>query len=340
MLALTVWVSYLKGSMMKAAWYSRNGEAVDVMTLGDLPTPQPADGEVLVKLATSGVNPSDVKSRKTRPLTDAEIIPHSDGAGVIDAVGAGVPASRIGERVWIWNGQWQRPWGTACEYIALPSPQAVALPDHIDFAAAACFGIPALTAIQAIRLAGDLKGKTVLVIAASSAVGHYAAQLAVLQGARVIGTVGSEAKAAHVRSVGVQEVIHYKTESVSERVKAITQGQGVDVVIDMDFSTSHRLTADGSLKRHGTLVCYGSNVPGDLAVNFRPLLWNSITMKFFLVYDLTPEDREHGLRYLTQLLQDKALVHAVAAQYPLQDIIKAHQAVESGQVMGNVVITL
>jgi len=340
MLALTVWVSYLKGYMMKAAWYSRNGEAVDVMTLGDLPTPQPADGEVLVKLATSGVNPSDVKSRKTRPLTDAEIIPHSDGAGVIDAVGAGVPASRIGERVWIWNGQWQRPWGTACEYIALPSPQAVALPDHIDFAAAACFGIPALTAIQAIRLAGDLKGKTVLVIAASSAVGHYAAQLAVLQGARVIGTVGSEAKAAHVRSVGVQEVIHYKTESVSERVKAITQGQGVDVVIDMDFSTSHRLTADGSLKRHGTLVCYGSNVPGDVAVNFRPLLWNSITMKFFLVYDLTPEDRQHGLRYLTQLLQDKALVHAVAAQYPLQDIVKAHQAVESGQVMGNVVITL
>jgi NADPH2:quinone reductase len=114
----------------------------------------------------------------------------------------------------------------------------------------------------------------------------------------------------------------------------------VDVVIDMDFSTSHRLTADGSLKRHGTLVCYGSNVPGDVAVNFRPLLWNSITMKFFLVYDLTPEDREHGLRYLTQLLQDKALVHAVAAQYPLQDIVQAHQAVESGQVMGNVVITL
>ncbi len=325
---------------MKAAWYNHNGEAVDVLTLGELPTPQPAAGEVRVKLATSGVNPSDVKSRKTRPITDAEIIPHSDGAGVIDAVGDGVPTSRIGERVWIWNGQWQRPWGTASEYIALPAPQAVALPEHIDFAAAACFGIPALTAIQAIHLAGDLKGKTVLVIAASSAVGHYAAQLAVLQGARVIGTVGSEAKAAHVRRVGVHEVIHYKTESVSERIKAITQGQGVDVVIDMDFSTSHRLTADGSLKRHGTLVCYGSNVPGDVAVNFRPLLWNSITMKFFLVYDLMPEDRAHGLRYLTQLLQDKALVHAVAAQYPLQDIVQAHQAVESGQVMGNVVITL
>jgi NADPH2:quinone reductase len=281
-----------------------------------------------------------VKSRKTRPITDAEIIPHSDGAGVIDAVGAGVSPARIGERVWIWNGQWQRPWGTACEYIALPEQQAVALPAHIDFAAAACFGIPALTAVQAIHLAGNLKGKTVLVIAASSAVGHYAAQLAVLQGARVIGTVGSPAKAEHVRSVGVQEVIHYKTESVSERIKEITQGQGVDVVIDMDFSTSHRLTADGSIKRHGSLVCYGSNVAGDVAVNFRPLLWNSITMKFFLVYDLTTENRQHGLRYLTELLNKNVLVHAVAAQYPLQDMVKAHQAVEGGQVLGNVVVTL
>ncbi len=325
---------------MKAAWYNHNGEAVDVLTLGELPTPQPAAGEVRVKLATSGVNPSDVKSRKTRPITDAEIIPHSDGAGVIDAVGAGVSPARIGERVWIWNGQWQRPWGTACEYIALPEQQAVALPAHIDFAAAACFGIPALTAVQAIHLAGNLKGKTVLVIAASSAVGHYAAQLAVLQGARVIGTVGSPAKAENVRSVGVQEVIHYKTESVSERIKEITQGQGVDVVIDMDFSTSHRLTADGSIKRHGSLVCYGSNVAGDVAVNFRPLLWNSITMKFFLVYDLTTEDRQHGLRYLTELLNKNLLGHAVAAQYPLQDMVKAHQAVEGGQVLGNVVVTL
>jgi NADPH2:quinone reductase len=325
---------------MKAAWYSHNGEAVDVLNVGERPTPTPAAGEVRVKLATSGVNPSDVKSRKTRPVTDAEIIPHSDGAGVIDAVGEGVPAARIGERVWIWNGQWQRPWGTACEYIALPSAQAVHLPDHIDFAAAACFGIPALTAVQAIHLAGPLQGKNVLVIAASSAVGHYAAQLAVLQGARVIGTVGSTAKAAHVRAVGVQDVIHYKTESVSERVQQLTQGQGVDVIIDMDFSTTHRFTADGTLQRHGTLVCYGSNVPGEVGVAFRPLLWNSVTMKFFLVYDLTEADRAHGLQVLNDLLERNALVHAVAAHYPLQDIALAHQAVEGGQVMGNVVITL
>ena len=180
---------------MRSAWYSKNGAAREVLKVGELPTPMPAPGEVRVKLATSGVNPSDVKSRLGRPLGTERIVPHSDGAGVIDMVGDGVSSSRIGERVWIWNGQWQRPMGTAAEYIALPEAQAVRLPVTTDFAAAACLGIPAMTACQAIHLLGDISGKTVLVIGASSAVGHYAAQLAVIGGAEVIGTVGSAEKA-------------------------------------------------------------------------------------------------------------------------------------------------
>ena len=131
---------------MKAAWYTHNGEAQDVMVVGELPTPSPQAGEVLVRLATSGVNPSDVKSRRARPVTDPLIVPHSDGAGVIEAVGAGVSASRVGERVWLWNGQWQRALGTCAQYIALPETQAVALPATTDFAAGACMGIPGLTA--------------------------------------------------------------------------------------------------------------------------------------------------------------------------------------------------
>ena len=166
---------------MKAAWYRRNGSAQEVLEVGDLPTPVPAAGEVRVKLATSGVNPSDVKSRVARPLNAPLIIPHSDGAGVIDAVGEGVSPARIGERVWVWNGQWERPWGTACEYICLAQQQAVSLPANTDEAVAACFGIPVLTAIQAIRLAPALRGKTVLVTGAASGVGHYAVQLAKLE---------------------------------------------------------------------------------------------------------------------------------------------------------------
>jgi NADPH:quinone reductase len=325
---------------MKAVWYKQNGEAADVLQFGELPTPAPGPGEVRVKLATSGVNPSDVKSRKARPLGAAEIIPHSDGAGVIDAVGAGVSKERVGQRVWVWNGQWQRPWGTAAQYIALPQAQAVLLPAHVEFDAAACFGIPALTAIQAVHLAGDLRGKIVLVSGASSAVGHYITQLAVLAGATVIGTVGSPAKAEHARDAGATELILYKTESVCDRVKRFTKDQGADVIIDMDFSTTSSYITDGALKTHGTLVCYGSNMAGDVSVNFRALLWRSVTMKFFIVYDLTADDREYGLKQLDSLLNAKSLRHVIGAKFALADMVAAHQAVEKGQLIGNVVVNI
>jgi NADPH:quinone reductase len=323
---------------MQAVWYQQNGEAADVLQFGELSTPIPGPGEVRVKLATSGVNPSDVKSRKARPLGAPVIIPHSDGAGIIDAVGDGINQDRIGQRVWIWNGQWQRPWGTAAQYIALPSAQAVLLPAHVQFDAAACFGIPVLTAIQAIHLAGALEGKTVLVTGAASAVGHYIAQLAVLAGATVFGTVGSVAKGEHARAAGVRELIFYKTESVGERVKALTQDQGVDVIIDLDFSTAANYLADGALKAHGTLVGYGSNIVGDVALNFRTLLWRSLTLKFFIVYDLTESDRAFGLQRLSQLLNAKSLRHCVGATFPLSQMALAHQAVEQGNVIGNVVV--
>ncbi len=328
---------------MKAAWYSRNGEAQDVMQVGALPTPSPRAGEVLVRLATSGVNPSDVKSRRARPLSDPLIVPHSDGAGVIEAVGEGVPASRLGERVWVWNGQWQRPWGTCAHYIALPAAQAVALPEGVDFAAGACMGIPGLTAVQAVilaeRLAGDLRGRNVLVTGASSAVGHYITQMVNQAGGRVLGTVGSEAKAAHARNAGMQEAIFYKTESVPERVKALTQGRGADVVLDMDFSTTAAWAAEGALAPHGQVVCYGSNAL-EVPLPFRPWLFQSMGVKFFLVYDLTAADRQVAVARLSQLLAAGRLQHSIGASYALDQVAQAHRTVEAGQTVGNVVIEL
>lgn len=328
---------------MKAAWYSRNGEAQDVMQVGELPTPSPQAGEVLVRLATSGVNPSDVKSRRARPLSDPLIVPHSDGAGVIEAVGEGVPASRLGERVWVWNGQWQRPWGTCAQYIALPAAQAVALPDGTDFAAGACMGIPGLTAVQAVilaeRLAGDLAGQNVLVTGASSAVGHYITQMVSQAGGRVLGTVGSEAKALHARAAGMQEAIFYKTEPVPARVKALTQGRGADVIIDMDFSTTAGWAAEGALAPHGQVVCYGSNAL-EVALPFRPWLFQSMGVKFFLVYDLTPADRQKAVARLSQMLADGRLQHSIGARFALEQVAQAHRTVEAGQTVGNVVIGL
>ncbi len=328
---------------MKAAWYSRNGEAQDVMQVGELPTPSPQPGEVLVRLATSGVNPSDVKSRRARPLSDPLIVPHSDGAGVIEAVGAGVSASRVGERVWVWNGQWQRPMGTCAQYIALPAAQAVALPEGTDFAAGACMGIPGLTAVQAVilaeRLGGDLRGQNILVTGASSAVGHYITQMVTQAGGRVIGTVGSKAKAEHARTAGMQEAVFYKTESVPERVKALTQGRGADVIIDMDFSTTAAWAAEGALAPHGQVVCYGSNAL-EVPLPFRPWLFQSMGVKFFLVYDLTAADRLVAVARLSGMLAAGQLQHSIGARYALDQVAQAHRTVEAGQTVGNVVIDL
>jgi NADPH2:quinone reductase len=328
---------------MKAAWYTQNGEAQDVMQVGELPTPTPQAGDVLVRLMTSGVNPSDVKSRRARPVSDPLIVPHSDGAGVIEAVGAGVSAARVGQRVWIWNGQWQRAMGTCAQYIALPDAQAVTLPDGTDFAAGACMGIPGLTAVQAVilaeRLAGDLRGQTVLVSGASSAVGHYITQMVCLAGGRVIGTVGSQAKAAHARAAGMQESVFYKTESVPERVKALTQGRGADVIIDMDFSTTARWAAEGALAAHGQVVCYGSNAL-EVAMPFRPWLLQSMGVKFFLVYDLSPADRVRSVARLSGMLAQQQLQHSIGARFALGQIAEAHRTVEAGQTVGNVVINL
>ena len=328
---------------MKAAWYSLNGEAQDVMQVGELPTPSPQPGEVLVRLATSGVNPSDVKSRRARPLSDPLIVPHSDGAGVIEAVGAGVSASRVGERVWVWNGQWQRPMGTCAQYIALPAAQAVALPEGTDFAAGACMGIPGLTAVQAVilaeRLGGDLRGQNILVTGASSAVGHYITQMVTQAGGRVIGTVGSQAKAEHARTAGMQEAVFYKTESVPERVKALTQGRGADVIIDMDFSTTAAWAAEGALAPHGQVVCYGSNAL-EVPLPFRPWLFQSMGVKFFLVYDLTAADRLVAVARLSGMLAAGQLQHSIGARYALDQVAQAHRTVEAGQTVGNVVIDL
>src|SRR5262249_5822714 len=165
----------MKGAFMRAAWYEKNGAAAEVLNVGDMETSRVGPGEVRVKLATSGVNPSDVKSRAgtARKIAFPRVIPHSDGAGEIDQVGEGVPASRVGERVWTWNAQWKRAFGTAAEYVVLPSGQAVALPPHVDFAAGACLGIPALTAWHALALPQARAGPKVLVAGGAAPGRHY-----------------------------------------------------------------------------------------------------------------------------------------------------------------------
>jgi NADPH2:quinone reductase len=325
---------------MRAAFYERNGAARDVLSVAEVDTPVPGPGEVRVKLKTSGVNPSDVKARegRTRKLSFPRVIPHSDGAGVIDMTGDGVPAQRLGERVWVWNAQWKRPFGTCAEYVVLPAPFAVPLPSHISDEAGACLGIPAMTAFNALDVAGVAKGMTVLITGGAGGVGHYAIQFAKARGATVLTTVSSDAKAALARQAGADHTIDYKRENVGERVMALTNKAMADAVIDMDLAANAKLYP-GILHSRSAVVIYGTG-SAEASIPAQALLVNGIKLQFIYVYELTEAERTSAVTGITRMLENKTLINNVALSVPLKDIVAAHEAVEQGKTMGNVVVTL
>ena len=324
---------------MRAAYYEKNGAAREVLRIAEVETPEPGPGEVRVRLAASGVNPSDVKSRagSMRKIAFPRVIPHSDGAGEIDRVGEGVAPSRVGERVWVWNGQWRRPFGTAAQSIVLPAQQAVPLPANISMEAGACLGIPAYTAYQAVVLAGCEAGSSVLVAGGAGAVAHYAIQFAKKRNATVITTVSSPTKAEIARRAGADHVIDYRREDVGERVMAITGERGVNAVIELDLGANARLLP-AVLAPNGIVAIYGSGAP-EVSIPFPFLLQNSIAMQFFLVYMMPSQLRARATADITRLLERGELVHNVAQTFELGAIVAAHEAVESGKAMGNIVVS-
>ena len=315
---------------MKAACFRRTGPAREVLAVDEVLTPPPGPGQVRVRVHASGVNPSDTYTRSgrtKRPWSYPFIVPHSDGAGVIDQVGEGVPASRLGERVWIHNGQWMRQLGTAAQYICLPSVLANRLPDNVSFAEGACLGIPALTAYFAVD--GTVTGETLLVQGGAGAVGHYAVQIAKLKGAHVVATVSSDAKAAHARAAGADQVINYRTEKVEA---------SVDRVLEVNLSANAALDA-AVLKPGGSVVVYGSD--DDVApVLARASIVKAITYRFFLVYEMPLAKRQAAIAELTRWMEEGKLKHTVAERFALADIAAAHEAVEARRAMGNIVVEL
>jgi NADPH2:quinone reductase len=325
---------------MRAAFYEDNGPARDVLKLGEIETPRPGPGEVRVRLATSGVNPSDVKARSgaTRKIAYPRVIPHSDGAGEIDMVGDGVSPSRVGERVWVWNAQWARAFGTCAEYVALPSHQAVRLPPNTSFEVGACLGIPAMTAYHAIATANTAPGTILLVAGGAGAVGHYAVQFAKTAGATVITTISSPEKAAAARAAGVDYTIDYKHENVGERLMALTGKKRVDAVIELDVAANADIITQ-VLRPRGQVVVYGTGA----AESEMPLMFclrNAITLKFIYVYELDAIERAAALAGIERAIAAGTLITNVGATFPLADIVAAHEAVEHGKVLGNVVVKI
>ncbi len=326
---------------MKAAYYESVGPALEVIRVGERPTPQPAPGEVRIRMHASGVNPSDVKSRagSRGPLAWPWVIPHSDGAGIIDAVGSGVNASRIGERVWTWNAGWRRPFGTCAECVCLPSAQAVFLGANTDFDAGACLGIPAMTACHAALGDGALSGKTILVTGGAGAVGHYAIQFAKWSGAQVITTVSGAVKAAQAQTAGADHVINYRDQDVVAVVKELTSGDGVERIVEVEFG-GNLAVSNQILKPGGVIAAYGSMAAPTPALPFYPMMFNHTTVHMLLVYALTEAQRKRACDLINSALAAGALRHQVGARFPLAETAKAHLAVESAAVIGNVVVNI
>ena len=329
---------------MQAAIYERTGPATEVLRLAELPDPSPGPGELRVRLRWSGVNPSDVKSRaglRSAVLPFPRIIPHSDGMGLVDAVGAGVSPGRIGQRVWVWNAAWGRPNGTAAQYVVLPERQAVALPDNVADEAGACLGIPALTALHAVLTAGGVQGKRVLVAGGAGAVGHYALQFARLLGARQVLATCSAAKAEVARAAGADAVFDYRSPDLAARLRQATAGQGVDRIVEVDIAANAALDIE-VLRRGGECVVYGSGA-AQFTLPFFALIRDNLNLRFFMVYHLDDADRAQAESSLTELLAREApvpLVHQIGQRLPLAHIAQAHESVEQGRVLGNVVLAI
>ncbi len=200
----------------------------------------------------------------------------------------------------------------------------------------ACLGIPAYTGYQAVFLTGAGEGATVLVAAGAGAVGHYAIQFAKQRQATVLATVSSAAKAELARAAGADHVIDYRREDVGERVMAVTGKRGVDAVIEVDLAANARLLPQ-VLAPNGVVAIYGSGAP-DATIPFQFLLQNSIALKFFLVYLMPAALRDRATAEITRMLERGELVHNVAQTLALDDIVAAHEAVEAGTAMGNVVL--
>jgi len=316
---------------MKAAFYRSQGPAREVFQIGTLPDPHPAPGEVRVRIHASGINPTDTYTRsgvRRRGMPFETIVPNQDGAGVIDEVGEGIARARIGERVYVTMAQWQRPWGTASEYVALPADRAIPLPEQTSFEQGACLGVPILTAHYALALYGGVSGQTVLVQGGAGAVGFYAIQFARFQGATVIATVSGDLKAQIARSAGADHVVNYRTEDIGARVSEITSGRGVVRVLEVNFA-ANSATLPQVLGKGGTVVVYGSRGPeGTVAATWG--IQNQPTIRFIYMYELPSE--AYGVAYadVARWAAAGKLKHLPVNMFALEEIGAAHEAVEQG----------
>ncbi len=327
---------------MRAAWFESFGSAQDVLQVGEKEAPVAGPGEVLVRLATSGVNPSDVKKRAgsfPNLLDGGFVIPNSDGAGVIEGVGEGIDSSRIGERVWIYQAQYARRFGTAADYVAIDSSRAPKLPDNTSFAVGACLGIPVMTAHRCVFADGDVAGKTVLVTGGAGRVGHYAVQWASQAGATVIATASNDEDRAVCQAAGASQVVNHRGGDLVSAIMAATGGELVDRIVDVEFGGNLPVSVE-VLRIGGTIATYASTAVPEPRLPFFQMMYKDLTVRMIIVYAMPEEAKSHAVADIERALTAEALQHRIAHTLPLEDIARSNELVEQGSIRGAVILTM
>jgi NADPH2:quinone reductase len=318
---------------MRAAWYERRGPASQVLVVGEMPDPQPGPGEVRLRLSVSGISPGDVKKRtgwQGSPMPYARVIPHSDGAGVIDAVGDGVPAVRIGQPAWCYGAQSYRAFGTAAEYVVVPAALAVDLPRDADAALleqAACLGIPGITGYRAVFADGSVKGLTVLVYGGAGGVGAVALQMAVRDGAQVFSVVRSAEQRQAVLAMGAKAAFLGDTPDLAKALRAEAPG-GMNRIADVDFG-GHVETNAAVLAIGGVISSY-STANDHPPIPYWTLAFADATLRLLGSDDFSPAVKASAARELTAALLEGKLRTAIATRLPLAEIARAQDLVEQG----------
>jgi NADPH2:quinone reductase len=324
---------------MLASWYDEQGLAADVMRVGELPDPQPGPGEVRVRVTVSGVNPGDTKKRRGwlgSSMPYPRVIPHSDAAGVVDAVGDGVDARQVGQRVWVFGAQSYRPFGTAAQFTVVPENLAVPLPDHLGDEVGASLGIPGITAHRTVFADGPVDGKLVLVHGVLGGVGSLAAQLARWGGATVLATVRRSADLTHVDPAVVSHAVALDQDDPAAEIRA-NAPRGVDRIIEVSLSDNADL--DNAVAAVDAVVAAYATRSDRTEIPFWPLLFNNVTLRLLGSDDFPTEAKRQAVRDLTAAAAVGALNIAIGDRYPLEDIAKAHDRVDAGG-HGRVLVTV
>ncbi|MCC9642620.1 NADPH:quinone reductase [Rhodopirellula sp. JC740] len=313
---------------MKAAFITEPGPANSI-EIGELPDPTPSNGQVVIRVYASAINPIDTYIRSGTIAMDLPqpFVPGCDAAGVVESVGPGVKRLAIGDRVWCTNQGLLGRQGTLSELIAVDEGWTFKLPEPVPYEDAAACALVGVTAhLGLFREAQLSPGESILVIGGSGGVGSMVVQMAAAKGARVITTAGSESKAQMCRDLGADEVILYKTESIEERTKALAP-DGVNVFWETRREPDFEMAVDLMAERGRMVLMAGRDAKPAFPVG--PFYVKECSLHGFVMFKATPMEMKNAAEEISQWLAAGKLSANISARFDLDDAAKAHELQES-----------